>query len=169
MNPSDAIPTVNFYINFWEVLTVILTTLILFLLIKKYFWETLESYLTARQQYIEDSVEKAKQAEIAAKNADQMASERISSAQKEALEIVNESKHKANKVYDDIISDAKKDAQSRIDNATREINYQKEKMKQEVREEMVDIALLASEQLLKEKVDKQDDKKLVEKLVEELN
>lgn len=169
MAPTDMIPDVKFYINFWDVLQVILTTGLLFLVLKHFFWNSLKTYLETRQEFIEKSVEQAKKAEMAALNADEMAAKKVQLAKKEALEIVNDSKHKAMKVYDELVNDAKRDAQSKLDNATREINYQREKMKEEVKEQMVDIALLASEQLLKEKVDATDDKKLVTQLVDQLN
>ena len=57
------------------------------------------------------------------------------------------------------------EAKSKLEEARKEIAYEKRQMQNEVKQEIVDVALAACEKLMSDKVLNEDDRKAVEEFV----
>ena len=71
--------------------------------------------------------------------------------------------------YDEIILEAKAEVSEMKKQAEIDIERAKEDAKQDIRNEMVNVAISASEEILKREVDNADNKRLAEEFINQLN
>ncbi|QAA35241.1 MULTISPECIES: F0F1 ATP synthase subunit B [Clostridium] len=148
-------------IDWLHVLAAVINLLILYALMKHFFFDKVEKVIGERQSDIQSKIDKADEDTEKARTL-LLENERIlRSAKDEAKKITESQKHKADKVYEEIVDQAKNEAQTLLDRASVEINREKEKAEQEIREQVVDLAVLISAKALEESIDEDKHRKLI--------
>ncbi len=154
----DNILDVNFGLVFW---TLVNFLIFLFLLLK-FGTKPIANALKKREELINTSIANAEKANEEAKAILTESQQKISSAQVQANEIITKGKTQV----DLIIAKAKDEAESvknqRIAAAAKEIDRYKENAIIELRTEVADLVIKATEKVLEEKLDANKDMKLVE-------
>ncbi|HKK07495.1 MAG TPA: F0F1 ATP synthase subunit B, partial [Gemmatimonadota bacterium] len=92
----------------------------------------------------------------------------LSEARREAQGIVAESREAAEKLREEMLEQARVEREQLFERARAEMSRERERLAAEVRQEAVDVALAAAERLLKERLDREDDRRLVEDYVSKL-
>jgi F-type H+-transporting ATPase subunit b len=152
--------------NGWSFLINFLAMIVLFIAVYFIAYKPIKKYVEARKDYVEHNLrdsERAKQInEAKAAESDQI----ISDAKAEAAQIVLKGKSDASAAGEAIIQSAEKDAQERQKAADEAIKQAEEKSRRAIHDEIVNVALDASKQVLGREVNEKDNAKLVKDFAE---
>lgn len=121
--------------------------------------------LSARDEQAFSAIESA---EKAAQEAEKVRAEvevKLGEAQASAAKMLSEARERAEKREHEIIELAKTEAASMRERAKADIDSAKDQAITAIREEVVDISLAAAGQVLKRRVDAEDDRRLVSELI----
>lgn len=147
----------------WAVITFLL---VLFVLRWKA-WGPLMEALDAREQKIEESLNKAEKI-IADQELSAQENEKIlKEAKKEANNIILEAKDAGEKLKQKLESDGQSKYDSLLDKAKKDINNAKDQALNEIKTMVVSIALEASEKVIKRNLNNEDNKTIIENTVKE--
>ena len=155
--------TVDVGLLYWT----ILTFLVLLLLLRWKAWGPLMNALDARAKQIEDSLSKAEQVTADAEQQATKNEEILNLAKKEAHEIVAQAREAGDKLKNKFEEDGKEQYNSMLEKAKGQIDAEKQKALNEIKSTVVDIALKASEKVIKRNLNNEDNKRLVEETVDE--
>lgn len=145
----------------------LLSTLVIFLACKKLLWKPVRKIIAARQDKMQESLDNAfKQNEEAKKNLEDSKAE-LEKAKASSKEIIDAARVEATSLKNELVNQAKRDAQIKLDAAENKITQRKSEIENEIHDEIVDVAMAAVEKLLEEKATSKDDEKLLNKYIEE--
>ena len=155
--------------NLTEIVVQVVSFLILIILLRAFAWKHIFNILEQRRERIAaefKAIEETKSAVARLKNEyetnlaaiEQKARERINGAREESRRITEEMQKNAQAQAQDIISDAR-----------RNIAYELKKAQDEVRDKIVDLAINAAEAVIRAKLDGEDDRKIVEEFIDNID
>lgn len=148
-------------ISFLTILAAIINFIILYALLKHFFFDKVKKVVNDRQESIEN---KLLEADEDAEKARMMLlqNERILKAAKQEGKIIKEKeKKKADKIYQEIIDDANKEAHAVLERSKIEINREKEKAEDEIKTQAVNLALMLSAKALEGSIDEEKHRQLI--------
>jgi len=140
----------------------ILTFLILFFVLSKFAWRPLLAALESREKTIRSSLEDAEKAKQELERLNAETETIISEARSEAQSIRLEAKSAGEKVKADIIAQAGKDAKKLLDENEKQIQVEKDRAINEIRQEVVGLTLTVAERVIRKNLSKEDNQKLIE-------
>ena len=151
-----------------DVLTQLLATLVIVFLLAKFLWKPARKYIDARKNYVASNIEEATKKNEEAGKLLATAQERIDNSESEAVEIVKNAKKEAQAEADKIIESANKTAKDRIEQANLEIESAKRESLEEMRKEIIDVAMLAATKVVEREIDAKDNEKFLKDFVKEV-
>tara|TARA_B100000586_G_C19953281_1_gene360563 strand:+ start:33 stop:608 length:576 start_codon:yes stop_codon:yes gene_type:complete len=140
----------------------ILTFLILFFVLSKFAWRPLLKALESRENTIKSSLDDAEKAKQELESLNAETETIISEARSEAQSIRLEAKSAAEKVKADIIAQAGEDAKKLRDENEKQIQVEKDRAINEIRQEVVDLTLIVAERVIRKNLSKEDNQGLIE-------
>lgn len=146
----------------------ILATTILFLVLSRFLFKPVQELLEKRKNYIEDGVKTKEEADKQLEEMNKAYDDKILEAKKESSEIISSARKYGEDLKSQAVEDSKKLAQEEYDKGVKKLENEKKKTMQSMNDEIVTIALSASEKLMREKADSETDKKMVEDLISDL-
>ncbi|MCF8260857.1 MAG: F0F1 ATP synthase subunit B [Melioribacteraceae bacterium] len=156
---------VNPGLIFWTVITFIF----LFLILKKMAWKPILTSLDEREKLIRESLEKAEKAREDAEKLIQENQANFAKAEIESQKIIDQGREYAEKLKAQLLEDSKLEAKKMIDSATEEIERKNKEAFNNLRESVASIAIDAAEKIIRESLDKEKQKTLVNKYLEDLS
>ena len=145
----------------------IATFLVLLFVLKWKAWGPLMDALDARAKQIEESLSKAEkvtaEAEVQAEKNEKVLQE----ARNEAQDIVSKAREAGDKLKQKLEADGKEQYDNMLNKAKEQIDAEKQKALNEIKSTVVDIALEASEKVIKRNLNNDDNKKMIEETVDE--
>lgn len=142
--------------------------LIFLFLLLKFGTKPMVNALRKRENTIKESLENAEKANIEAKRILQESQDKINSAQFEINEMINKGKI----IYDDILRKATEEAEAvkkeKVEEAKREIERSKENALKQLRSEVAELVVIATDKIIGEKLNTEKDYKLVESYIEKI-
>lgn len=154
-------------ISFSDVILVLISTSLIILFAKKFFWDKLLAYFDKRQALIQQNVtDSQKLKEQAAQLKDQY-DEKMKDAGKQAHAILETAKFQANAEKEQILCDARAQAVRIKDAAYEDIERDKLKAEKEMKAAISDVAIAAASQLLKREVDGDVQRAYIDTFIEE--
>jgi F-type H+-transporting ATPase subunit b len=149
---------------FWTIIVFVILLVVLW----KFILKPVNNVISKRQTEIQESIDHAdKQKEDAKKYLEEQKIQ-LDEAKKEARRIIEESKAAAIKVKDEIEEKAQEKSKIIIENALSEINSEKERSIAEVKNKMVDLAMVAAEKIILKTLSEEEHKKLIEETLQEV-
>ena len=145
----------------------IATFLVLLVVLKWKAWGPLMDALDARSKQIEESLSKAEKVTAEAEEQAAKNEEILQAARKEAQNIVAQAREAGDKLKHKMEADGKEQYDGMVEKAKEQIDMEKQKALSEIKTTVVDIALKASEKVVKRNLTNEDNKKIVEQTVEE--
>ncbi len=145
----------------------VITFFILLVVLRAIAWKPILSALDAREKEIKDSLAKAEEAR---EQADRMAQEydqMIAKSRREGKEIILASKEAGEKVKTEIITEAKSNAKKILTDNLDQIEREKDKVISEIRQQVVELSVLAAEKIIGKSLEKDDHHKMVQDTIEE--
>lgn len=156
------------YPNLITFLTQIISTLILFLFLKRLVWQPMRDFLAQRSEVIVGELEGAKQARLDAEKLKEEYTADLKHAKDEAGKIVENARQRALETKENIISEAEREAQYKLEKAKKDIEQERSKAEEELKSQIIDIALSAAEKLVDENIDEMKNRKLIDKFIKEV-
>ena len=146
----------------------ILTFLILFFVLAKFAWKPLLAALESRENTIKSSLEDAEKAKTELEHLNAESEEIIAKARSEAQTIRVEAKSAAEKIKADVMVQAGEDAKKIRDEAEKQIQVEKDKAINEIRQEVVNLTMTVAEKVIKKNLSKEDNQSLIEDSIKHL-
>lgn len=143
-------------------------TLILFLVMRHFLFKPVKKLLDDRKNFIEEGVKTAEEARLAIERSQEEYDKRILEAKKESSEIISQARMYGEDLKSKAVQESKALAQAEYDKNIKAIESEREKTMKSMNDEIVDIAISAAEKVLREKVGKDTDKKMVKSLIKDL-
>lgn len=135
---------------------------IVLLILWKWVFKPVVGALEKRRQKIEDSVKKAEEIELKYQKIEANRHEELKRTRAEAQEILSKALAAADSSKTEIIQNAKVQANKILAEAKTNIVMEKEKMFSEIREEVANLTVMATEKILREKIDEKKDREFIE-------
>ena len=145
----------------------IVTFLLLLVVLKWKAWGPLMDALDARSKQIEESLSKAEKVTAEAEQQAEKNEAILQKARKEAQGIVTKAREAGDKLKHKLETDGKDQYDNMLNKAKEQIDTEKQKALNEIKNTVVEIALQASEKVIKRNLNDADNKKMIEETVEE--
>ncbi|MBI4331975.1 MAG: F0F1 ATP synthase subunit B [Chloroflexi bacterium] len=140
---------------------------LLFILIYMFGFKRIGAMLDERSRRIKEGLDKAEQIRQQAAEADKAFRAQMDTARKEAQAVIGQASQMAERVKEEAREEARKEVESRIARAQNEIQRQRDETLEALRREFADIAILAAEKVIRERLDKEANKKIIEQVLAE--
>jgi F-type H+-transporting ATPase subunit b len=137
----------------WTLVMVLVTFLVLYLILKKYFFEKVRNFMQARAQKITDAFDNAEELTHVAENRLAAYNEQLDSIEHERREILSAAKLTADERSKEIIREAEEKATELLITARSEIELEKDRALQDMREQVAMLAVYAAEKIIEQKLD----------------
>lgn len=144
----------------------LLNTLILFLVVKHFLFGRVNKILEERQADVTKTYAEADQAKEKAKSLEADYTELMAKAKDESAEIVKNATKKAQVHSDEIISNAKAEANSIISRANDDIEHERQRTMNEMMNEISGIAAMMAEKIIKKEINQADHEALINDFIE---
>ena len=151
----------------WSSLMILCNVFILYIILRKFFWEKIKKFMDDRAAAVQDAIDAA---EAVNKRADEkMASysKRIANVEEEGREIIKASEQQADAQAQIIIEEARKQASDIIAKAERTIEQERLAATEEMRKEIASIAMLAAEQIVGKEIDNVGQDAIIDQVIED--
>jgi len=143
--------------------------LVFFLILYKFVFSKIGKGLKERQELIEASIKNAEKIEKELLEADKKTGEIINNAQKEANEILNKYKQEGEKSAEKIRTEAQSQIETMQNKSLEMIEKSRVETMDKIKEDTADLAVLATEKILGEKINEKEDRELIVKYLKDLN
>jgi F-type H+-transporting ATPase subunit b len=146
----------------------IFSFLILLIVLAKYAWNPILKMLGERESQIRTALEQAERARTEASEMMKQNEKNLARAEEEYQKMIREGKAFAETIKDEIVLKAKQQAQQELKQAAEEIQRNVEAAKVQLRSEIADLAIQATEKILEETLDESKQKKLTDSVMNKL-
>ena len=154
--------------NVTTIIIQLLSTGVLLLVFKKYLWVPVQNYFAKRAEFIEGTVNEAKDMNEKARALMEESEEQARQAAVQYREIVNLAKEDALKTKATIQEQANQEYKAKLDQARREIEAEKAQAKAAMKQEIVEVSIDVATKVMNKEMDTKTNKALVEDFVEEV-
>ena len=154
--------------NLGVILATVVNFLILLFGLKYFFFEKVRLIIEARENEIVDKLDNAdeelEKARTLAINNERL----LSKAREEGKAITEEHKRRAEKIYEEIVDEAKSEANLIIERAKVEIEREKEKAEFQLKKEAIDLAVELSKKVIEKNIDEEKNRQLIDEFISEV-
>jgi F-type H+-transporting ATPase subunit b len=162
---ANPLISVNVGLMIWTLLAFFVTYLIL----RKLAFPRIQEALDRRQRAIEGSIDAA---ERTRREADELLAEyreRLKEARAQAEQIIDRAR-KAGEAHErDTVEEAKHKREELMEQARRDIEIETQRAIQEIRKEVADLTVIATEKVTRKALDEEDQRRLVEEALRDLD
>lgn len=148
-------------VNPIEMLIQVLATLLLFLVVRYFFWENITGYLSNRKDLMNSEIEEAQNSNLEAQQLKEVAEIELQDVRNSAKTIIDEARDRGEQERTKIVGVAKVEATKVMTNAKKEIDSEIEKAKSSINDEIVSVATLMAEKIIKKEIDAEKHKDLI--------
>lgn len=153
--------------NSWDFILSMVTFLVLFLILKHFFFEKVHDFMMKRETEVRREIERV---ETVSREADEKLAayeKRIGDVEHEGREIIMQARNEARNQAKTIISDAKAQAQARIDQAELDIEREEENARESLRRQVGELAVLAAGRIVEKDLTAADHQEIIEQVIKE--
>ena len=131
----------------------IVSTLLLFLVIKYFAWAPMKEFLRKRQELVSQEINRAEMLKSDAIALKKSAEAQVQVAREEAREIVENSKKQAQHMHDEIVSNARKKKKKKLSKAAADIEQERKAVYSKIRSDIVELAVSSAEKMIEKEID----------------
>lgn len=151
----------------WNLLFSTITVLVLYLILKHFFFEKVHKFMEARKAAVQDNLDRAKATEEEAQALLSEYQATLSNAEEEKRAIIKAAKAEADRRADAIVGEAKIQAQRIVSEAHENMRAEEEKAVVQLKKEVSSLAVLAAERIMQRELDEKSQQALVDQVLEE--
>lgn len=155
-------------VNLWSILISLANLVILFLLLKKFLYKPVTEMLEKRRAEIDGKYSDAETAKSSAEAKDAELTERLSHAEREAEDIVNQAATAAQNRGDKIVEEAKSTADDIIRQAESEAELCAKRAEATIKAQIVDVSTALAEKMLEREINADDHKALIDDFIDKM-
>ena len=152
-------------VNFWTALFVLLNTIALFLVFKKYLYGPVMKMIHDRQKEIDDMYSEADTARSSAKAMESEYKEKLSVAAETGERIVKEATARGQSREEEILRQANAEASAILDKAAADIAMEKKKAINDAKDEISGMAIAIAEKVVGRELHAADQGKLIDDFI----
>ncbi|MBQ7275879.1 MAG: F0F1 ATP synthase subunit B [Bacilli bacterium] len=154
--------------NFWAFLVQLFAFIIMIIIVIKFAYKPVSKFLAERKRIVNDNLTEAEEKNKEANKNLEEAKIKRQETQKEAIQIIQDAKKEAEAERGAILEDANQALAKTRAKAMEDIELAKAKAMKEMHDEVVDIAMEATKNILGREVNNNDDKALLDDFVSDL-
>jgi len=158
---GSAIFSLNIGLLIW---TWVLFLLTLGILVWKVF-PLIAGGLEERQRKIQEAIDTAREDREEARRLVEEQTRELSRARQEAQRLLDETREAAGRLRQELVAGAEAEKVDILERARREMDRERQRVLEQLREETVDISLAAAERLIKARLDSESDRRLVREYI----
>ena len=172
LDSSDTPFTESDFINklfpngIWDLVIQLIAFVVLLLIVFFLGYKPVKKMVAERRAHIANEISSAEEANRVAQQAAAEKENTIREGKEKASQIVSEAKAQAESERSRILAEANKEAENKRKQADADIALAKEKSKQDVEREIVEVVLAASEKVLGREVSSKDHERLINEFVD---
>ena len=155
-------------VNFWTALFVLLNTLLIFFVAKKFLFVPVKNMIDSRQKEIDDMYDEAGAAKEQAKALQAEYQQKLSDAQATSERIVKDAVARGQAREEEIIRQANRDAAAIMDKASQDIAQEKKKALNDAKNEIADISLAIAGKVVGRELKAEDQSQLIDSFIDGL-
>lgn len=152
----------------WDFIFSMITFLVLFLILKHFFFEKVHNFMENRRKEVEDALDNAAEASRLADEKLADYEKKITDVSTESRRIIKTARDEAKLEADSIISEANEEAHKMFKHSQQEIEREKFNAEKELREEVGTLAVMAARRILKKEIKPEDHKGIVDDVIKEV-
>ena len=147
-------------VDIWNIAFTVINIVVLYFFLKHFLFRPVKKIMDERKQMVEHDLDAAKDAKSEAIRMKEEYEARFASADEEASRIVEDARRRAGAEYDQMLVQARQDAEKRKQDADQEIALERERAMSELKNSVADLAISAAEKLMEQHSGEESDKKL---------
>ena len=151
----------------WTLVMVFITFVVLYFILRKYFFEKLHTFMEARQQKIIDAFDNAEETKKVAEERLQEYNGKLEDIDRLRRETLTEAKKKADEHAKSITDAAEEKAAELLRIAREEIEREKNKAIRDMREQVAMLSVYAAEKIIEKQLDAGAQRAIVDKVLDE--
>ena len=155
--------------NIWAFLVQLFAFIILIIVVTKFAYKPVRKYLDKRSGLLNNEKKETESLNQKAKQNIFESEKKLAEVRDNASKIIDDAREKAKLEKENILKEANQEANKVKTNAYKAIEEEKSKAKQEIKEDIVDVAFTMTSKLLEREVSDEDNKKIVDDFVKELD
>jgi len=155
-------------INPGLIIWTIVTFICLALVLAKFAWKPMLKALGDREEKIRGALDEADRARAEAAEMLKQNEKNLARAEEEYQKMIREGKAFAEKMKEEMMAKAKQQAQQELKQASEEIQRNVDAAKLQLRAEVADLAIKATEKILEETLDEKRQKKIIDSAMNQL-
>lgn len=150
-----------------QLIAQIINFLLLVFLLYRFLYKPILGVIDRRAAHIQTGLDRAKQAQQALAEANERAATILNQARQESQGIVTNANTTAQHIVEQARADADKQANDMINRAQAQIALERQRMAQELRSQVAELALLAASKVVEKNLDTPTQRNLVEQAINE--
>lgn len=155
-------------INIWDILISLANLLIIFLLIKKFLFKPVEKILDKRKSEVDEVYAEADKIKSEAEESRNIYKAKLDNAEAEAKQLIRDAVDKGNSLSENILSDAHEQAEAIMEKAKKDIELERKRTVNELKDSISDISFDIAEKLIEREITKKDQDELIDKFIKEM-
>lgn len=159
----------NLGFDIQSMIMVLIATLIIIFIGKKFFWNSILEYMEKRKQFLASEYQEAQVAKEEGQKFKEAYETQLSTVKQEADLIVKNAKAEAKQNYTEIIAQANHDANLIKTKAKQEIDFEKRTMEKQINNQIKDVAFAAAEKIIGKEIDSSRQEALVDEFIEDIH
>ena len=151
----------------WNLLFTIVTVLVLFIILKHFFFEKVHKVMEDREKYVNDTISNAEEKDRQAEEKLALYNAQLATAEDEGRKIIKNARDEAKSQAKEIIDEADEKARALMEHSQKEIRREKYNARKELREEVSGLAVLAASRIIEKEITDADQQDIINKVLEE--
>ncbi|AGR41756.1 F0F1 ATP synthase subunit B [Spiroplasma diminutum] len=159
----------NLFPNLANFIAHILSTIVILVLLTKLVYKPFRETIKERRKKINELLDDAVSKQAKANKNNKEAFKMLDSAKEESKQIINSAKLSADNLKFEIIENARVEATNIQTHAQKIIDFERNEMHEQIRQEAIDLAFIAVEKLLNENISKDKNEKMIQDFIKTLD
>lgn len=152
-------------LDFVDMALVLVSTLLLCLVAKHFFWNVITDYFQKRHDAIEADIQAGTDARTAGEAFRNEYEEQLANAKGEAREIIETAQKHANEEKKEVLAKAKAEADIIKVKAQQDMEREKQQAQNEMKKAVVDVAFEAAKQIVRKEIDEEEQRSYVDDFI----
>lgn len=143
----------DFYSEYKSIIIQLVATLLLFLIVRFFFWNKITAVIKAKEKNEQDAFKALDDAKKEREEIKKQIQVDLDNAKQEGYQTIEKARQKAYLEAEEIVKKAKIDANMQLENAKEEIDKEVKKANEDIKKEIVDVAYLLASEIIKREID----------------
>ncbi len=140
---------------------------LLVLIIKKFLWSKVTTFLEARQAALSEALDTAESERARARELQEKSVKDYEAMKEETRQLKEKLTLEAYKQQDEMITNAKKEAKRRLDQAEKDIEYEILQANEDIKQSIKEVAFIAAQKIVKREIDESVHQDIIDEILQE--